>query len=196
MRQLSANIVAAISIFATAGRVALTNPTRGRICGLAGAALLAVGVFTPIVRVPIVGSINYFRNGTGDGTVILVISALAALFAAVRQTGWLLPLGTFASGLLAIVFLSLRARMTDVQSSMVRDLADNPFRGIAEAMTQSIQLEWGWAVMVAGGLLLLVVAMCSRTVWAGCGARGSTRGSFTPTSSPFAAAPARCRVST
>ena len=52
-----------------ANPVTVTRASRGRVFGFAGAAALAFGVFCPIARVPIVGSVNYFRNGTGDGTV-------------------------------------------------------------------------------------------------------------------------------
>jgi hypothetical protein len=141
---------------------AIGHPPRGRLLGFIGAGLLAIGVFTPIVRLPIVGTINYFRNGSGDGTVILVIAALAALAAAVQRIGWLLPCGVTSIGLLTVVWLSLRERMADIQRSTDRSLADNPFRGIVDAMSQSVQLEWGWAVMVAGAGLLLVAAFIDR----------------------------------
>ena len=40
------------------------------ILGLAGAAVLFIGVFVPLVSVPIVGSVNYIQNGRGDGWII------------------------------------------------------------------------------------------------------------------------------
>jgi len=135
-----------------------TGQSRGRTLGLIGAGLLAIGVFTPIVRVPVVGSINYFRNGTGDGTVLLVIALLAVVAALLKRTSWLLPCGTASLALLTIVWLSLRERISEMQASMNRDLEGNPFRGIADAMSQSVQLEWGWAVMVAGAGLLIAAS--------------------------------------
>src|SRR5687767_4806356 len=35
--------------------------------GLAGAVLLFIGVFCPIISLPIAGNINYVLNGRGDG---------------------------------------------------------------------------------------------------------------------------------
>ncbi|MGB8989707.1 MAG: hypothetical protein WCC37_24130, partial [Candidatus Sulfotelmatobacter sp.] len=40
-----------------------------QILAILGALLLFVGVFLPIVSMPIVGSLNYFHNGQGDGTI-------------------------------------------------------------------------------------------------------------------------------
>ena len=134
------------------------SQSRVRLLGLIGAALLADGGFVPIIRSPIVGSINYFRNGSGDGTIILAVAAIAALVAAIRRADWLLPCGVTSLGLLTIFWFSISQKMADIQSSMARDLKGNPFAGIAEAMTQSMQLEWGWAVMVAGSVLLLAGA--------------------------------------
>ena len=135
---------------------------RARRLGLIGAGLLAVGVFTPILRVPVLGSINYFRNGSGDGTILLAIALAACLATVVRRTYWLLPLGVTSLALLTVVWLGVRQRLSDMQRSMDRQLEGNPFRGIADAMSQSVQLEWGWAVMVAGATLLVAAALTDR----------------------------------
>ena len=88
---------------------------RGRLLGFIGAGLLAIGVFTPIARAPIVGSINYFRNGSGDGTIVLVCAALAAFAAVRRRYHWLLPFGVFSASLLIIVWIGLRNRIASMQ---------------------------------------------------------------------------------
>jgi hypothetical protein len=139
-----------------------TRPSRGRVFGFAGAGALAFGVFLPIARFPIVGSINYFKNGTGDGTILLVVAGIAALFTILNRFAWLLPCGVVSMGLLTVVWLRLSARIADAQAKMATELANNPFRGLAEAMSGSVQLEWGWAVMFAGALLLLVGAFIDR----------------------------------
>jgi len=52
-------------------------PSRGQWVGMTGAVLLAMGAFAPLVSAPMLGTINYVRNGNGDGVVILVIAAIA-----------------------------------------------------------------------------------------------------------------------
>ena len=37
---------------------------------------MAIGVFLPLLSMPIVGSINYFQNGRGDGVIVLVLAAI------------------------------------------------------------------------------------------------------------------------
>jgi hypothetical protein len=58
---------------------------------LVGAALLFVGAFMPIISVPIIGSMNYFQNGRGDGVIIVLLALATAVFAGggyVRHVIW------------------------------------------------------------------------------------------------------------
>ena len=47
--------------------------------GLIGSVVLFIGVFAPIVSVPIMGNINYFQNGQGDGMIILVLAVISLI---------------------------------------------------------------------------------------------------------------------
>lgn len=60
--------------------------------------------------------------------------------------------------LLAFTFINLQTRLAAMKADMAAELAGNPFRGLAEAMAGSVQLQWGWAVLVVGSLVLLVAA--------------------------------------
>ena len=51
---------------------------RRQIPGLVGSVILFLGVFAPTVSAPIVGNINYFQNGGGDGVIILMPAIIAA----------------------------------------------------------------------------------------------------------------------
>ena len=56
-----------------------------QILAILGALLLFVGVFLPIVSMPIVGSLNYFHNGQGDGTIVLVLAVISIILATTRR---------------------------------------------------------------------------------------------------------------
>jgi len=47
--------------------------------GLIGSVMLFIGVFTPLISLPIVGSTNYFMNGRGDGTIVLILAVISFL---------------------------------------------------------------------------------------------------------------------
>ena len=44
------------------------------------------------------------------------------------------------------------------------ELADNPFRGLADMAISSVQLQWEWALLVVGAALLIIsVALKNKT---------------------------------
>src|SRR5690242_554964 len=117
--------------------------------GLAGVAALAVGVFVPLVSLPIVGSLTYFNNGKGDGMLVLGLAVISALIVLARRYRALWLTGLASLGLIGYSFVNI----TQALAAMERDLASNPFRGLANA-----QMQWGWALLVIGAILLLAAA--------------------------------------
>ena len=121
---------------------------------LAGSGLLFVGAFMPIVSMPIVGSLNYFQNGRGDGVLIVILAAATAFLVMTGRTRHVLWTGLVAAALLAFTFVRFQTKMSEARANMDSELADNPFRGLAEAAMGSVQLQWGWAVLLlAAGLV-------------------------------------------
>ena len=45
--------------------------------------------------------------------------------------------------------------MNEITSQMNSELADNPFKGLADTAISSIQLQWGWALLVIGSILII-----------------------------------------
>lgn len=127
--------------------------------GIIGAGLLFIGVFTPIVSLPIVGNINYFNNGKGDGAIVLALAALSFFLAVTCRLRGLLITGGGVIITMSFSFYRFHQKMDELQTSMNADLAGNPFRGLADAAVQGIQLQWGWAILVFGIVLVLTAAL-------------------------------------
>jgi hypothetical protein len=121
---------------------------------LIGAAMLFVGAFMPIVSAPIIGSMNYFQNGKGDGVVIVILAIATAIFALGGHLKHVIWPGLGAIAMLGFTFIRFQSKMSEARASMETEMADNPFRGLAEAAVNSIQLQWGWAVLVLGAGLV------------------------------------------
>jgi hypothetical protein len=124
--------------------------------GIVGSLVLMLGVFVPIVHIPIVGSQNYFQNGHGDGVIILMLALLSLLLTIGRKFRGLVATSLISLALLGFTFLNFQARLAHVRAQMNEQLADNPFRGLGEAMLGSVQLQWGWVVLLVGAVLLLL----------------------------------------
>ena len=129
-----------------------------QLLGILGSALLFVGVFTPIVSMPIVGSMNYFRNGEGEGVVVLLLAGLSLLLALTKNYRFLWGTGGGSFGVMIFTFYSFQSEMSKQRAALNTELAGNPFKELAEAAMQSIQLQWGWAVMTIGAVLIIAAA--------------------------------------
>jgi hypothetical protein len=129
-----------------------------QILGFIGSLILFVGVFTPILNVPIVGSINYFQNGKGDGVIILVLAVISFFLTLAQKYKALLITGFGSLALLAFTFVNFQLRMSDARAEMERNLANNPFRGLGDAMVSSVQISWGWAVLIIGAGFVIAAA--------------------------------------
>jgi tetratricopeptide (TPR) repeat protein len=139
---------------------------KNQILGICGVALLLIGTFLPIVSVPVIGSVNYFRGGQGDGIFILIIVVLASFFIYRRLYRWLLFPGLGSLALLLYGYFHLNRIVGEIKYQMnagLTQLADNPMKDtvaeMANAAIDSIQLQWGWGVLLLGALLLIVAGM-------------------------------------
>ena len=124
-----------------------------QIIGAIGAFLLIIGVFSPFVRIPILGSINYFHNGRGVGTIILVLAIGSLLSVFGRRYNGLFASGIVSLILLCLTFIQFKFRMAEFKSDLESEFANIPIKGLADTAFQSIQLEWGFGLLVAGSVL-------------------------------------------
>lgn len=129
----------------------------------AGAAALVVGLFTPIVTLPFLGTVNLFNNGTN--VVALVLLALAAIAAGLalkdREADVIWP-GATAAIVLIYHFLKLQYTLSQMRESMTKSLEGNPFAGIAQTAMSSVQLQWGWIVLALGAGLLIYAGLTAK----------------------------------
>ena len=126
--------------------------------GVIGSLVLFVGVFTPIISLPIVGSMNYFQNGKGDGVIVLAL-AIASLILTLtkRYRGlWFTGIGSLA--VMIFTFVNFQMRMSDAQAQIESQLSGNPFRGLTDIAMQSVQIQWGWALLIVGAGLVIAAA--------------------------------------
>jgi len=130
---------------------------RTQIVGFCGVALLFFGSFSPLFHVPIFGSINFVRNGTGDGVFVIALAVTATALLCVRAYAWVAAPAAGALIICSYAVLGFLSAVSQMQNA-VNDMKDNPFAGIASALAESISLEWGWVFLLLGLLCLFAVA--------------------------------------
>ena len=122
--------------------------------GLVGSIALVMGVFSPLISLPVVGNLNYFENGQGDAVVVLLVAVIALIATFRREYKYIGYLGVAALIVIAFTFVNVQLKMSAAREEMTSSLSGNPFDGLAEAMAGTIQLQWGWAVLGSGAILL------------------------------------------
>ncbi len=129
-----------------------------QLLGLIGSAVLFVGVFAPIVSVPIMGNINYFNNGKGDGVIVLVLATISLILILLKKFKGLWFTGLGSIGIMVFTFVNFQLSLANTMAQMETELVGNPFRGIADMAMQSVQIQWGWALLIIGAVLLIASA--------------------------------------
>ena len=128
----------------------------GQLVSLIGSVLPDFGPFCPLVSMPLVGNMSYFSNPSGptDGVIILALAAGAGLCAILRRPVITALCGMASVGVAGTSYIMLFQKISTVKADMARELADNPFRGLAELAANAVQFQWGWAVLLLGGLMV------------------------------------------
>jgi amino acid transporter len=129
-----------------------------QILGLMGASLLFIGVFTPIIRYPVIGTMNTFQHTQWEGPLILILAVISLFLSLTGRYNRLWFTGFLSLGVVAVTFITIQIKLVALQEKMAMRLAGNPFRGLADKAVQSVQIQWGWALLVAGALLLIASA--------------------------------------
>lgn len=129
-----------------------------QIMGFLGVAILLLGVFSPMVSLPVVGTLAYFRNGHIDAIALIGFAIAAAICLAKQRYDWVYGPGLGALFLIGITFYAIQSKLSDLKSNMDRELLGNPFRGLADAAMASVQLQWGWILLLLGAVLILSAA--------------------------------------
>ncbi|WP_416665997.1 type IV pilin-like G/H family protein [Egbenema bharatensis] len=126
--------------------------------GFAGIAITILGIFSPVMTAPIVGTLTYFRNGTTEAIVLLLLTAFSAVFLVKRYYSWLYGSSIWALFLVGGTFLHYQSVISDMKASIDRDLVGNPFRGIADMAMAGTGLSWGWIFLFLGTGLVVAHA--------------------------------------
>lgn len=129
-----------------------------QLLGFIGSLFLFIGVFAPVVSMPIIGATNFFQNNKIEGSLILImaIASLVLALAKLYKGLWFTGIGGFAVTIFS--FIKLQMKISNMKSKLGSEFPGNPFKGLADLAAQSVQLEWGWALLLIGTALIIAGA--------------------------------------
>ena len=141
---------------------AATLSSTPKLLGILGSIILFIGVFMPIVSAPIVGSLNYYQNGKGDGIVIITFAFVTILLTLGNKYKGLWITGLGSLGILGFSYYNINSTISAAKEMMNKELSGNPFRGLADTAMQSFQIQWGWAILIVGAVLVISAAISAK----------------------------------
>lgn len=100
--------------------------------GILGAIALMIGVFLPIMGIPIIGNLTYFQVAKEEGIIVLIVALIGFILAVVQKYDGLWLTAMASACVVGYTFIN----------SGLTKMAETP-----------IQLGYGWAVLVVGVLL-------------------------------------------
>ncbi len=129
---------------------------RKQVIGLIGSIILVFGVFSPILSLPVIGSIDYFQNGEGDGIFILILAVISLIFLLHKKNKILLLTGFGCFVILALTIVKVNMKISQAKADMDIELENNIFNVLTDLSLRSIHFQWGILLILAGASLLII----------------------------------------
>ncbi|MCI0531245.1 MAG: hypothetical protein L0Y74_04775 [candidate division Zixibacteria bacterium] len=130
---------------------------------LLGSILLFVGVFAPFLNVPMAGSISYFQNSKFEGAVIMVLAFVSFILTLGKRLRALVITGAVSLGVSLYTFVRLKQRADEAKSEIEKSLGGNPFEDLTDMFFQSMEPQWGWALLLVGSVLLITAGLLGKS---------------------------------
>jgi hypothetical protein len=94
---------------------------------------------------------------------VLLLAILACFFILTNRFKALLVAAGLSMAVTLFTLSMLLYRLHSIKASMETDLKDNPFSGLAEMAVQSVQIQWGWLLLIGGGVSMACAAWRAMT---------------------------------
>lgn len=127
------------------------------VLAILGGVFLLIGPFSPILAIPVVGNINYIQLSQLASVAIIVLSITGVASAVIRWHEVVLFASIVVIGAIVIPFVYIWQGLSEL-----RKLASEQgglFAGLATAMVDSVQMSWGWIILILGSVIFLAVSI-------------------------------------
>ena len=121
-----------------------------------GLILLFVGVFLPVLKMPLYGSLSYFQNGSVDGIIFIAIAAIALVLIIKGKYSVLRFPGFGALLYLLFSFWLCMSGRYPIQMKFAVSMTPQATAAAEKLLQKSLQIDWGWGIMIVGAILMIV----------------------------------------
>ena len=120
---------------------------------------MIVGVFLPMVSIPIMRDNSYFELDKTGAITILVMAGLSALIGVWGRFRLMYITGLLSLGLLIYTYVEIDRRKTAAQSDLRERVIDTPLKNLSQNLISTVGLKYGWPMMMVGAALTVAVPL-------------------------------------
>ena len=126
--------------------------SKKQLIGIIGALLIIIGVFMPMVSIPLIGGISFISKNKIGG-IIVVILAIASIVL-ILKNNYKGLLGTGIASICVIIFYTVK--MVYSFNKAKEEMGDNY---LADMVSDFINIEYGVPVLIIALVLVIVAAV-------------------------------------
>jgi hypothetical protein len=130
-----------------------------RALALVGATFIAVGVFMPILGIPVFRDQSIMQLRPNAGWILLGLAAVTLLIVLTKRIALLYVPGILAVVLLSYTLIAMQGRRDQIQSDIKTNVANTPVRGLVHGFVGSASLRFGWPLMMLGAVTIVAVPL-------------------------------------
>lgn len=134
-----------------------TGVDRRLALGGAGAGLLVLGVFSPVVLIPVVGGLSLIQYREWAALVLLLLAVASGVMALVGRYELLGWTGAVSLAGTLSLFGWLLWQMADARRQL-RESGDPDSEATAQLVGLLIKFDWGWLPLLVGSVLLIAAS--------------------------------------
>lgn len=127
----------------------------GLVLVLAGAVLLGIGVFLPLLSAPYGGAVTLITSGDSPRIIMFAMAILALALGLAGQARHALWPGLLALGAIIWGYIRVQDKIEDFEARF----GDGLVGRLAERATDTIRYESGWVILIMGSVLILAGAL-------------------------------------
>lgn len=116
---------------------------------LLGIAIVVIGSFLPLVKIPLIGNWNYWNIDPYLASIVWVLSLLGFLFIQKNKIKALRVVAILMLALFAFTVVAVQFKSLDFFSFL-------PFKSWQSAFAGLVKFSWGWIFEFLGAVILLV----------------------------------------
>ena len=129
-----------------------------KVAALIGAAILAIGVFLPVIQVPKRGALTMMDLEWG-GVILLVFAGITATLAVLGWTRHVLWPGIGAMGLIGYAYQRANAEIAQSRLRLGEGVGDDPLAALRDLAASNSRMDYGWAVMAIAAAIVVVAGL-------------------------------------